>query len=301
VTALRRICLLGLGEVGSTLAADLAVHPGLAFTSYDLQFDDPRSRPSRALSELPQITANDSAIDAVRDCELVISAVTAGQDLAAARSVLAGLRPGAWFLDLNSVSPGTKCEVSAVVTEGGGRYVEAAVMSPIAPKRIASPILVGGPHARAFLPEGAALGFSGMRFCSDQLGRAAATKMCRSVIVKGTEALLSEALLAARHYGVEAAVVDSLGDLFPRPDWREHARYMISRTLLHGTRRAEEMEEVARTVAEAGIAPLMSEATVARQAWAPQFAAALENDELAAMLDAVRELASGKEDKRSAG
>jgi 3-hydroxyisobutyrate dehydrogenase-like beta-hydroxyacid dehydrogenase len=298
MTAIRSICLLGLGEVGTVLATDLAGRTDLAIKTFDLLFAVPDSKPSKALRDLPHVTAADCAAQAVQDSDLVISAVTAAQDLPAAESVLSALRPGAWFLDLNSVSPGTKCAVAERVTHAGGRYVEAAVMSPIAPKRIASPILIGGPHAEDFLAEGIALGFSGMRFCAAQLGSAAATKMCRSVIVKGTEALLSEALLAARHYGVEAAVVESLSDLFPRPDWREHARYMISRTLLHGTRRAEEMEEAARTVADAGIAPLMSEATVSRQAWAPQYAAALEREDLAAMLDAIRDQAAGQTQQR---
>ncbi len=292
MTALRQVCLLGMGEVGQTLAVDLQARTELLITAYDLLFDEADSKPSRALRDLPHVMAAGSAAVAVQNCDLIISAVTAAQDLPAAESVLAGLRPGAWFLDLNSVSPSTKTRVAGVVGRAGGRYVEAAVMSPIAPRRIASPILIGGPDAGIFLPEGLALGFTGMRLCSAELGAAAATKMCRSVIVKGMEALLSEALLAARHYGVEEAVVDSLSDLFPRPDWQQHARYMISRTLEHGTRRAEEMEEAARTVVDAGLAPHMSEATVARQAWAPQFAAALENEKLGPMLDAIRKLAA---------
>ena len=301
MTAIRTICLLGLGEVGTTLASDLAGRADIVLHSWDLLFGDAQSRPSQALRDLPHVRAADSATAAVQDCDLVISAVTAAQDLPAAESVQSGLRPGAWFLDLNSVSPTTKCAVADLVTHAGGRYVEAAVMSPIAPQRIASPVLIGGPHAENFLAEGLALGFSGMRFCSADLGTAAATKMCRSVIVKGIEALVSEALLTARHYGVETAVVESLADLFPRPDWAEHARYLVARTLLHGTRRAEEMEEVAHTVSDAGVTPYMSEATVARQAWAPQFAAALANEELTAMLDAMRALAPEALPERNKG
>src|SRR5205814_2940164 len=76
--------------------------------------------------------------------------------------------------------------------------------------------------------------------------------MCRSVIIKGMEALLAESLLTARRHGVEDAVLASLQDLFPVGDWRALARYMISRSLQHGRRRAEEMREAVKTVAEAG-------------------------------------------------
>jgi hypothetical protein len=106
-------------------------------------------------------------------------------------------------------------------------------------------------------------------------------------MVKGIEALLTESLLSARHYGVEDVVLGSLVDLLPGPDWPALARYMISRSIEHGTRRAEEMHEAARTVAEAGIAPLMSEAGAERQNWAPQFTAALSKPDLTHMLDTI--------------
>ena len=72
-------------------------------------------------------------------------------------------------------------------------------------------------------------------------------------MIKGIEALLTESLLAARKHGVEDTVLASLQDLLPGVEWRKLAQYMISRSLIHGTRRAEEMREVAHTVANAGL------------------------------------------------
>ena len=158
-------------------------------------------------------------------------------------------------------------------------------MSPIGPRRIASPVLVGGPHAREFVPLARSLGFTGLEFCSDSIGRAAATKLCRSVVVKGMESLLVEALVAARHYGVEAAVIASLANVLPHPDWAEQAHYMVSRSLRHGVRRAEEMREAAETVAGAGIEPWMSAACARRQAWGPEITGKPAEGELIAMLD----------------
>lgn len=282
-----RITLLGLGEVGQILASDLQP-VGVTLSAYDLKFADTASGPARAATGLGMsLPAN--AADAVRGADIVISAVTAAQTLAAAQSVCGGLVKDAFFLDLNSASPGAKQEAEAAIRAAGGRYVEAAVMSPVPPKRIATPILLGGPHAEAFLPVARDLGFAGATFFSPDTGKASAAKMCRSVMVKGIEALLSESLLAARHYGVDATVLKSLDDLFPGPDWTKLARYMISRTIEHGVRRAEEMREVARTMSEAGVTPHMSAATVERQAWAPQFHDALEEADLAPFLDAMRE------------
>jgi len=282
-----RICLLGFGEVGGALSAGLAGLPDVQLVAWDWQFDKPASKPSLQAQQHGHVRRAQSAQQAAGGCDLVVSAVTAAQALAAARSVLPGLERDTWFLDLNSVSPGTKRELAKAVSAAGGRFVEAAVMSAIAPRGLGSPMLVGGPLAEEFLPLGKSLGFSNLQWCSEEYGIAAATKMCRSVVVKGVEALLAEALLAARHYQVEAGVLASLGDLFPRPDWTRHARYMIARSLEHGVRRAEEMREVARTVAEAGLEPLMSTACAQRQQWAAQYTAALDHQSLDAMLDAI--------------
>jgi hypothetical protein len=104
-------------------------------------------------------------------------------------------------------------------------------------------------------------------------------------MVKGIEALLTESLISARHYGVEQTVLDSLSDLFPVGDWPKLARYMMSRALEHGTRRAEEMREVAQTVADAGLTPLLSSATAQRQDWAAARKSALQAETLPDMLD----------------
>jgi 3-hydroxyisobutyrate dehydrogenase-like beta-hydroxyacid dehydrogenase len=160
-------------------------------------------------------------------------------------------------------------------------------MSPIGPKRIASPILLGGPHAAAFARFAQPIGFTGTDVFALEIGRASAAKMSRSVFVKGMEALLAESLLTARKHGVEQTVLASLEQLLPGADWRRLARYMISRSLLHGRRRAEEMREVARTVANAGIAPHMSAACAERQDWAAQFSDCAELEGLEEMLDAM--------------
>jgi 3-hydroxyisobutyrate dehydrogenase-like beta-hydroxyacid dehydrogenase len=222
---------------------------------------------------------------AVRGCELIICAVTADECRAAALEAAASLTPGTFFLDLNSVSPRTKEEAARAIAAGGGAYVEAAVMSPIAPQRLAAPLWLGGPHANDALPLLQSLGFTGAAVYSQTLGAASAAKMCRSVIVKGMEALLAESLLTARSHGVEDAVLASLRDLFPGADWRSLARYMIARSLQHGRRRAAEMREAVRTVAEAGVEPWMSRGCVERQQWAGAHAEAVGHAALTQMLD----------------
>lgn len=274
------VALVGLGEVGTVLARDLDA----SIVAWDTAFADPNSAASRNASTGGITTAPD-AYRAVRGADLIISAVTAAHDLDAAKSVAETL-DGAWFLDLNSAAPAQKQAAADVIERAGGRYVEAAVMSPIMPQGLAAPILLGGPHAAEFEAFARRLGFTGMEPYADVVGLASATKLCRSVVIKGVEALLTEAMLTARTWGVEARVLASLSNLLPCDDWEALAGYMISRSLLHGTRRAEEMREAAATVSGAGIEPMLSDAVARRQDWAATFHN-VTNDALRPMLDAM--------------
>lgn len=276
------ICLLGFGEVGQTFAEDL----GADFAIWDIKFVDKNSIPSRAAKRL-RVAAPASAQAAVAAADVVVCAVTAAQGKVAAQSIAGSMKSGAYFLDVNSASPSQKIETAAIIEAAGGRYVEAVIMSPIGNKRLASPMLLGGPYAEAFLSVAQNIGFSGASFYGAELGLASATKLCRSVIVKGLEALLTESMLAARHYGVEQTVLASMQDFFPGTEWEKLARYMVSRAVQHGTRRAEEMREAARTVADAGLEPRMSAATAELQDWASSFKNVLQYQDLPAFLDAV--------------
>lgn len=279
-----RVCLLGFGEVGQALVADLHTRASNV-AAWDLKFADSASVPALAAARFNVLAAD--ARSAVAGADVVISAVTAAQIGDAANSVARHLKPQAYYFDLNSTSPAAKQAAAAAVDSAGGRFVEAAIMSAIAPRRAASPMLLGGTHAAAFLPLATELGFTGAQVFSEKLGAASAAKMCRSVVIKGLEALMLESLLTARKFGVEQAVLESLQSTFPRDSLHTHGRYMISRALVHGRRRAEEMREVARTVAEAGIVPRMSAPCAEWQEWAAGHPAAAANEDLERMLDTL--------------
>ncbi|MDN4473217.1 DUF1932 domain-containing protein [Demequina zhanjiangensis] len=285
-----RVALIGLGEVGRVFAEDLRALGITDLVAWDVALDDAQSRAARNAHDLGVATAA-SAAAAVEGAALVVSAVTAMNCVPAASSAAPGLGADTWFFDLNSSSPAHKQEAASVIHAAGGRYVEAALMSPIEPRRLASPFILGGPHAAAFSGDANAFGLSEARVGAEQIGVAAATKLCRSVVVKGLEALLSESLLAARHYGVDREVIASLSNILPEADWDAIAGYFMSRSLQHGVRRAEEMEEAAATVADAGVDAWMASAAVHRQRWAAQYGEVLPQESTSALVDAVRSAA----------
>jgi 3-hydroxyisobutyrate dehydrogenase-like beta-hydroxyacid dehydrogenase len=168
-----------------------------------------------------------------------------------------------FLLDINSVSSGRKQETAKLLDEAA-RYVDVAVIAPIHPARHQTPMLIAGPHTSTAMPLLTALGMR-ITVVGAETGAAAAIKMVRSVIVKGIEALTLECFLAAARAGVVDEVATSLRNNYPGLDWSEIVPYNLERIARHGERRAAEMEEVAETLRELGVEPLMTKATVKLQ------------------------------------
>ena len=260
------IGLVGYGEVGRILAEDLRAAGVEKVLAYDIKFGTDADAPLLAHAAQHGVRPMSSHGFLASAADLVISAVTADQTVAVAVASAPTFRPGAWFLDFNSASPGAKIAAAELIDAAGGRYVEGAVMTSIPPYRIRVPLLLGGSGAAELAPLLGRLGFAA-KVASERLGVASATKMCRSVMIKGFEAMVIESFTAARAYGVEDAVVASLYETFPGIDWEKQGAYFFQRVIEHGRRRSEEVREVAQTVREAGLTPWSSQGTAERQAW----------------------------------
>ena len=214
----------------------------------------------RAFDIDPVRTRTATLAEALQDAELVLSVVTADQALAAAEAAAGCIAVEALYCDMNSVAPGTKRAAADAIESAGGHYVDVAVMSPVHPKRLATPLLVSGPHATEGREALMAAGFSDVHSVGDSVGHASTIKMIRSVMVKGVEALTAEMMRAADVAGVADDVLVSLGD-----GWKDKAAYNLERMKTHGLRRAAEMEEVAKTLTDLGIDPVMTRGIIVRQ------------------------------------
>ncbi len=254
--------LIGYGEAGQAFALDDG------WRAFDI---DPAKTRTASLAE---------ALDGVG---ILLSVVTADQALIAAKQASALIKTGALFCDMNSVAPGTKREAAAVIEAAGGRYVDVAVMSPVNPARLATPLLVSGPHADAGAAALGALGFANVRAVGDEVGRASMIKMLRSVMYKGVEALTAECLIACEKAGVTDEVLGSFGN-----DWSSGADYRLDRMMVHGLRRAAEMAEVVKTLEAIGVDALMTRGTVERQAQLGALGMKSPPDGLAAKLESLK-------------
>jgi 3-hydroxyisobutyrate dehydrogenase-like beta-hydroxyacid dehydrogenase len=196
-------------------------------------------------------------VDAVRPdglarADTIFSAVTADQSFLAARDVAPHLLQGMLFIDINSVSPQRKLATADLIEGRNGRYLDMAVMAPVHPRGHHTPVLVAGRDVEVLAPDLTRLDFD-LRVVGNEVGRATAIKMVRSLFVKGLEAITVECLLAAEAAGCAEEIAASLATSFPGLGWPDFATYEFERTLKHGARRAAEMRESASTINDLGL------------------------------------------------
>ena len=253
------LAFIGFGEVGQTFAKGLLGNDGVEVAAYDLLFDDPQKRSGMlARAEALGVRVATDATDAARDARMVISAVTAAAAGEVARAAAGYLKPGQIFLDINSASPNTKRAAAGHVAASRADYVEGAVMAAVAGPGLKVPILAGGTAAQTAADLLNPLGMS-LKPVATEIGRASATKLSRSIVIKGIEAILVQCAAAARGWDVEADVIASLKATYPGIDWPAQVEYAAKRVGKHGLRRAQEMREAAAMVADLGLEPALCE------------------------------------------
>ncbi|MGH9209697.1 MAG: DUF1932 domain-containing protein [Acidimicrobiales bacterium] len=246
-----RFAVLGLGEAGASIAADLA-QAGIQVHGYDpgdvatpagiVRHDDPRA--------------------AVADADAVL-AITAGSHAAAALDgVVEALTAGAIYADLSTGSPRAKRELAATVDGTKVGFVDVALMAPVVGRGIHTPALASGPGVEAFVALMRPLGMP-VQAAGAEAGQAATRKLLRSVVMKGLAQLLIEALDAAEAAGLETETWDNLVTQLSSID-EALVRRLVVDTPRHAGRRLDEMEATIELLDELGVDPTMTRATAAR-------------------------------------
>ncbi|HMA13535.1 MAG: DUF1932 domain-containing protein [Bacteroidota bacterium] len=289
------LTFIGFGEAARAMVAGLReARPDLAIHLWDILFVGGGGAAPRAEAGRLGATVHDTLAEALAPAEVVLSTVVAKAAVPVAEQAAAHLKPAQLYIDLNSAAPGTKRRVAEVLQGSGCGVIDGAILSPVPKHRHKVPILLCGPRVAEATAKLGALGFN-VEDGGEVLGAASATKMLRSIMIKGVEALFLECVAAASRFGATERVLSSLQPSLPGLDWPERARYLTSRTALHGARRAVEMTEAAAMLRELGMEPLMAEAAARRIQWgAEQGLAAGLVDEGFPTVEAMEKAFAGK-------
>jgi 3-hydroxyisobutyrate dehydrogenase-like beta-hydroxyacid dehydrogenase len=246
----RRVAVLGLGEAGGRIAADLAA-VGVQVRGFD---------PDRA-RDVPSIFRALDAASAVVGCDLVLSVNSAKAALDVAEAALPGLQATGIYADANTASPELKRELAALAAEAGVGFADVALLGPVPARGLSAPVLVSGVAAQAFAGLCAPLGMP-VEVVSDEAGDAAALKLVRSVFMKGLSAAVVESVQAAEALGRAAWLEREIEALIGR-SFLERA---LEGSRMHAVRRVEEMEAARDLLLELGVEPIVATASAAQLA-----------------------------------
>ena len=260
-----RLGLIGYGEIGSTLGAGLS-RSGLAeVLSYDKHaFDGPYAGLIQRRAQEAGVPLLRSAAALAERTDVIIGATPGSSCIASAEALVMHLRPRHLVMDIASATPKVKQAVAARLASSGAAFADGSIVGT--PKDgHGMPILAAGSPATrvrdVLVPWGMNITVAG-----EHIGDASAIKILRSVVMKGLEALLLECLIGARRYGIEDAVLESLGKTLAKP-FDQVVQGVLTTNAIHAGRRAEEAAMSAETLADVGLDSFVTRAVAERLRW----------------------------------
>ena len=247
MSAAPTIAMLGLGEAGGAIAADM-----VAANARVLGFDPAQQAPDGV-----EPAADASA--AVAAADIVLSVNTAAVALEVAETVAPALPQECLYADLNTAPPALKRAVASAV---GVVFADVALMEPVPDWGVRTPALASGDGADRFA---AAFERFGMPVTSvgPEPGAAAARKLARSVFMKGQAAAIGEALEAAARLGCEDWLYRNIETTMAAADARL-VRRLVEGSRRHAGRRVDEMAAAVAMLEELGVEPRVAAAS---EAW----------------------------------
>ncbi|MFC1798873.1 DUF1932 domain-containing protein [Thermodesulfobacteriota bacterium] len=260
------IGFIGFGEAAYQMSEGLRGEGFAKIIAYDKYWNiEPNSELISERAEKTQVELVPNMQALIENSDMIISAVSADMALELAESASPFLKHDQIYVDINATSPMTMEEVDAIISPVAV-FVDCAAMGPFPIYQHKTPLLVSGKGAALFTEKMAPFGMD-ITLMDKPAGSASATKMFRSIFMKGFIAQSLETLFAARKYQVEDVVLMSLKESFTVKPFLEMVNVLLTRGVIHSERREHEMEEVIDTLKNLNLDSTMSQATRTKMKW----------------------------------
>ncbi len=222
-----------------------------------LWFSEQRSQSTRQRAEQQAMVEVSSLVELCEQSSVIISICPPHAASDVAHQVLQHPFSGI-FVEANAISPELSKKLSAAFAKKGVSYVDAAVFGGTNLTSKNTQIFLSGPkadHIASCFSSGPVI----PKVISDEIGKASAIKMCRSMYNKGTKAMLYAITSAAEHYGVR----DDLARLWDHEntDFSKQTYHSMQQASKKAWRFSGEMDEISSTFHSAGLPDGFSQAS----------------------------------------
>ena len=270
---IKRIAVMSPGDMGQAVAQQLKSKGFEVLTALSA-----RSERTRGLAQAAGLKDVGTLDALVAQSDVILSIMNPGSAIGFAKEIAAAMRSTGkqpLFVDCNALAPQTMVEIESIIVGAGGRIIDGGIIGPPPRGDAKTRFYVSGPGAEALSVTATPQWI--VRVVGSKVGDASATKMCYAAMGKGTQALVTELMVAAHRLGVTEAVVGEftgkIGDVY------RYAMSELPRMTPKAYRWDPEMREIAKTFAAVGLTPKTYEGAAEVYAFVAQTALGKETPE----------------------
>ena len=247
------VAILSPGDMGHAVGQRLREHELDVITCLA-----GRSERTRALADKAGIRDVATMEELVEQSDLVMSMTVSAAVPGVCRQVADAIQATGsetLFAECNAIAPQLACDLEPVITDAGGRYVDASIIGGPPRPGYSPHFYASGEHAGEFerLND---FGITVLKLDGD-VGQASGIKMCYAAMTKGSWALYTELLMAAELMGLTEPLLAEF------QSGQESVLQRMERTIPTVPPRARrwvsEMEEIRDTFAHLGMTPHLFE------------------------------------------
>ena len=247
--AIETVAILSPGDMGHAVGQLLREHELKVVTCLT-----GRSQRTKDLAELAGIADVPDLNDMVAQSQIILSISVSEMVPSICQRVADAIKAtnaNVLFSECNAISPQLSRQMEPIITEAGGRYIDASIVGG-PPLNGSSPrFYASGDNTAEF--EGLANFGLDVRTAGTEVGQASGIKMCYAAMTKGSSALYSELLMAAEMMGLSDFVKAEFQS--SQPAVLQRMERGLPGVPAKARRWVSEMEEIKDTFEHLGLTP----------------------------------------------
>ena len=247
--AIETVAILSPGDMGHAVGQLLREHELKVVTCLT-----GRSQRTKDLAELAGIADVPDLNDMVAQSQIILSISVSEMVPSICQQVADAIKAtnaNVLFAECNAISPQLSRQMEPIITEAGGRYIDASIVGG-PPLNGSSPrFYASGDNTAEF--EGLANSGLDVRTAGTEVGQASGIKMCYAAMTKGSSALYSELLMAAEMMGLSDFVKAEFQS--SQPAVLQRMERGLPGVPAKARRWVSEMEEIMDTFEHLGLTP----------------------------------------------
>ncbi|HKL12251.1 MAG TPA: NAD(P)-binding domain-containing protein [Halanaerobiales bacterium] len=250
-----KIGIIGFGEAGQNITEGLLSEDDFHIRAYDINFEKYKDIAKDMEVELYKDKNN-----FLNDLDLLFSLVPCSASILVIREFINLIEDKTIFVDLSASLPSYMEEGAELAGKYNKIFLDGAIMGSVTNFKHKVPIMLSGEYNKEIVKITDQLNMN-IEFIGKKPAQASASKLCRSIYTKGTEALIVELKDITEHYNITDTVFNSIDKTWYLNGFRNEAERLLKSNEKHIQRKYEEIINVIDMIETSNLTAKMPIAT----------------------------------------